>query len=101
MGGSRTRNRIDNVAWVCVRHHDVLDGRTGLGILRVELNETLRRSDAPWTGMVPMMSRPHKRIVFECPTCGFVSVQIIVLSMKTPQCSAFTLTNIQTRRLES
>ena len=25
--------------------------------------------------MVPMMSRPHKRIVFECPTCGFVSVQ--------------------------
>ena len=44
MGGSRTRNRIDNVAWVCVRHHDVLDGRTGLGILRVELNETLRRS---------------------------------------------------------
>ena len=44
MGGSRTRNRIDNVAWLCVQHHEVLDGRTSLGTLRFELNETLRRS---------------------------------------------------------
>ncbi len=42
MGGSREANRLNNVAWMCERHHDVLDGRTGLGTLRWELNEMLR-----------------------------------------------------------
>ena len=42
MGGSKTRNTPDNCAWLCVRHHDVLDGRTALGTLRWELNEMLR-----------------------------------------------------------
>ena len=42
MGGSAERNTLSNVAWMCERHHDVLDGRTGLGTLRWELNEMLR-----------------------------------------------------------
>jgi len=42
MGGSSTRNTIANVMWLCVRHHDCLDGRTALGTLRVELNELMR-----------------------------------------------------------
>lgn len=42
MGGSSTRNTLINVIWFCVRHHDTLDGRTGLGTLRWELNELLR-----------------------------------------------------------
>jgi hypothetical protein len=42
MGGSYDRNNIANVMMLCVRHHDTLDGRTGLGTLRWELNELLR-----------------------------------------------------------
>jgi len=42
MGGSYDRNTLVNVIWLCVRHHDTLDGRTGLGTLRWELNELLR-----------------------------------------------------------
>ncbi len=42
MGGSLTANRLSNVAWLCIRHHDCLDGRTRLGTLRWELNEMLR-----------------------------------------------------------
>lgn len=42
MGGSKERNRPDNAAWLCERHHDILDGRTALGTLRWELNEMLR-----------------------------------------------------------
>lgn len=34
MGGSRIANRIDNVAWLCVWHHDILDGRTVVGRAR-------------------------------------------------------------------
>lgn len=44
MGGSRLANRVDNVAWLCIRHHDVLDGRTVLATLRWELNELLRKT---------------------------------------------------------
>jgi hypothetical protein len=44
MGGSKTRNTADNCAWLCVRHHDILDGRTGLGTLRWELNELMRHA---------------------------------------------------------
>ena len=42
MGGSSARNEIANVMFLCLRHHDTLDGRTGLGTLRWELNELLR-----------------------------------------------------------
>ncbi len=42
MGGSKKANRLDNAALLCDRHHDTLDGRTGLGTLRWELNEMLR-----------------------------------------------------------
>lgn len=42
MGGSREANTLENVAWLCERHHDLLDGRTALGTLRWELNELLR-----------------------------------------------------------
>jgi hypothetical protein len=42
MGGSRYANRASNACAMCVRHHDVLDGRTSLGTLRWELNEMLR-----------------------------------------------------------
>ena len=42
MGGSKTRNTPSNCSALCVRHHDCLDGRTGLGTLRWELNEMLR-----------------------------------------------------------
>ena len=42
MGGSRARNTPLNAAALCERHHDCLDGRTGLGTLRWELNELLR-----------------------------------------------------------
>lgn len=44
MGGSKWANTIDNVVWLCVRHHDCLDGRTGLGSLRWELNELMRHA---------------------------------------------------------
>ncbi len=47
MGGSTKRNTLVNVVWMCVRHHDVLDGRTGLGTLRWELNELLRTVIVP------------------------------------------------------
>jgi hypothetical protein len=43
MGGSKVRNAPENAAWLCIRHHDVLDGRTALGTLRFELNEMLRK----------------------------------------------------------
>lgn len=43
MGGSKYANRLDNVAALCKRHHDVLDGRTALGTLRWELNELMRK----------------------------------------------------------
>ena len=42
MGGSKSRNIPENCAWLCERHHDVLDGRTALGTLRWELNELMR-----------------------------------------------------------
>ena len=42
MGGSKTANTPGNTSALCVRHHDVLDGRTALGTLRWELNEMLR-----------------------------------------------------------
>ena len=42
MGGSLEANRLNNVAWLCIRHHDCLDGRTALGTLRWELNEMMR-----------------------------------------------------------
>ena len=42
MGGSLEANRLSNVAWMCIRHHDCLDGRTALGTLRWELNEMMR-----------------------------------------------------------
>ena len=42
MGGSRQADWLGNVAWLCRRHHDMLDGRTALGTLRADLNETLR-----------------------------------------------------------
>lgn len=41
MGGSPSANTLPNVALLCRRHHDLLDGRTALGTLRVELNQTL------------------------------------------------------------
>lgn len=42
MGGSTTANTMSNLAWLCIRHHDTLDGRTSRGTLRYELNELLR-----------------------------------------------------------
>jgi hypothetical protein len=42
MGGSEAANTPANTVMLCLRHHDCLDGRTGLGILRVELNRMLR-----------------------------------------------------------
>jgi len=42
MGGSTEANTLDNVVTLCRIHHDCLDGRTGLGTLRWELNEMLR-----------------------------------------------------------
>lgn len=42
MGGSRVANTPDNACLLCERHHDCLDGRTGLGTLRWELNEMMR-----------------------------------------------------------
>ena len=42
MGGSLEANRLSNVAWLCIRHHDCLDGRTALGTLRWELKEMMR-----------------------------------------------------------
>ena len=42
MGGSLEANRLSNVAWLCIRHHDCLDGRTVLGTLRWELGEMMR-----------------------------------------------------------
>ncbi len=44
MGGSKHRNTLANVVWLCARHHDVLDGRTALGTLRWELNELMRHA---------------------------------------------------------
>lgn len=42
MGGSKSRNTAANCVMLCRWHHDCLDGRTGLGTLRFELNEMLR-----------------------------------------------------------
>jgi hypothetical protein len=42
MGGSKTANTPDNSRALCRIHHDCLDGRTGLGTLRFELNELLK-----------------------------------------------------------
>lgn len=42
MGGSTSVNTLDGVVMVCRIHHDCLDGRTGLGTLRYELNAMLR-----------------------------------------------------------
>ncbi len=42
MGGSKRANTASNCSWLCERHHNCLDGRTGLGTLRWELNEMLR-----------------------------------------------------------
>ncbi len=42
MGGSKVANTPSNAVLLCARHHDCLDGRTGLGTLRWELNEMLR-----------------------------------------------------------
>lgn len=39
MGGSRKVNTIDNVAWLCKFHHDLLDGRTSMD--RFELRTLL------------------------------------------------------------
>lgn len=44
MGGSSQRNTLDNVVILCRRHHDCLDGRTGLGTLRIELNQMLKHA---------------------------------------------------------
>jgi hypothetical protein len=42
MGGRASANTLENVVTLCRSHHDCLDGRTGLGTLRYELNEMLR-----------------------------------------------------------
>lgn len=42
MGGSRERNTPENCVALCLLHHDCLDGRTGLGVLRYELNVMLK-----------------------------------------------------------
>lgn len=42
MGGSKERNTSENCVTLCSVHHDCLDGRTGLGTLRLELNLMLR-----------------------------------------------------------
>jgi hypothetical protein len=42
MGGSAEADTLENVVMLCKIHHDCLDGRTGLGILRQELNAMLR-----------------------------------------------------------
>lgn len=42
MGGSKTRNTPDNCVMLCELHHSCLDGRTGVGKLRWELNTMLR-----------------------------------------------------------
>lgn len=42
MGGSKERNTPENCVTLCSVHHDCLDGRTGLGTLRWELNEMMR-----------------------------------------------------------
>lgn len=42
MGGSVEVNTLDEVVMLCRIHHNCLDGRTGLGILRRELNEMLK-----------------------------------------------------------
>ena len=42
MGGSEERNTLENTVMLCTLHHDCLDGRTGVGKLRWELNTMLR-----------------------------------------------------------
>lgn len=42
MGGNESKNTEDGAIMLCRTHHDCLDGRTGLGILRLELNKMLR-----------------------------------------------------------
>lgn len=42
MGGSIQANTLDNTLILCSRHHDCLDGRTGLGTLKLELVRMLR-----------------------------------------------------------
>lgn len=44
MGGAPERNTMSNCVALCTRHHDCLDGRTGLGTLRFELNEMLKHA---------------------------------------------------------
>lgn len=52
MGGSKLANRASNAAAMCIRHHDLLDGRTALGTLRWELNELMRWAIEEWAGPV-------------------------------------------------
>lgn len=53
MGGSKDRNTAANTVCLCTIHHDCLDGRTGLGILRRELNDMLRSVvGLEWAGPV-------------------------------------------------
>lgn len=42
MGGSKTANTPENCRCMCRHHHNCLDGRTGLGTLRWELNQLLK-----------------------------------------------------------
>lgn len=44
MGGSKAANSMSNTLMLCKTHHDCLDGRTGLGTLRFELNEMLKHA---------------------------------------------------------
>lgn len=42
MGGSKTRNTPENCVTLCAIHHDILDGRQGIGKSRYELVSMLR-----------------------------------------------------------
>ena len=42
MGGSQSRNTEDNCVTLCRIHHDILDGRQGIGKSRYELVTMLR-----------------------------------------------------------
>lgn len=42
MGGSAEADTLDNTLALCRLHHDCLDGRTGLGTLKLELVMMLR-----------------------------------------------------------
>ena len=41
MGGSREANVLANVAWLCIIHHDLLDGRVGVALHRLSMNGML------------------------------------------------------------